>query len=55
MGGATYFLGMEVTRDWEAGTLKLMQKKLTGELLGKVRNGVSQGEQRANKSGGEDG
>jgi hypothetical protein len=30
---ATYFLGMEVTWDREAKTLKLTQKKLTGELL----------------------
>jgi hypothetical protein len=33
LGEATYFLGMEVTRDRETGTLKLTQKKLTGELL----------------------
>jgi hypothetical protein len=33
LGEATYFLGMEVTRDREARTLKLTQKKLTGELL----------------------
>jgi hypothetical protein len=33
LGEATYFLGMEVTRDREAKTLKLTQKKLTGELL----------------------
>jgi hypothetical protein len=33
LGKATYFLGMEVTRDREAKTLKLTQKKLTGELL----------------------
>jgi hypothetical protein len=33
LGEATYFLGMEVNRDCESGTLKLTQKKLTGELL----------------------
>jgi hypothetical protein len=34
LGEATYFLGIqEVTRDREAKTLKLTQKKLTGELL----------------------
>jgi hypothetical protein len=32
---ATYFLGMEVTRNREARTLKLTQKKLTGELVGR--------------------
>ena len=35
MGEATYFLGMELTRDREARTLKLRQKKLTGELIGR--------------------
>jgi hypothetical protein len=33
LGEATYFLGMELARGREAGTLKLTQKKLTGELL----------------------
>ena len=33
--GATYFLGMELVRDRAARTLKLGQKKLTGELLGR--------------------
>jgi hypothetical protein len=33
LGEATYFPGMEVTQDREAGTLKLTQKKVTGELL----------------------
>jgi hypothetical protein len=33
LGEATYFLGIEVTRDQEARTLKLTQKKLMGELL----------------------
>jgi hypothetical protein len=33
LGEATYFLGMEVTRDREARNLKLTQKKLTGDLL----------------------
>ncbi|GAQ93205.1 hypothetical protein KFL_013590010 [Klebsormidium nitens] len=31
---AKYFLSMELTRDREARTLKLTQKKLTGELVG---------------------
>ena len=35
LGEATYFLGMELTRDREARTLKLTQKKLTGELIGR--------------------
>ncbi|GAQ92924.1 hypothetical protein KFL_012050010, partial [Klebsormidium nitens] len=35
LGEATYFLGMELTRDREARTLKLTQKKLTGELVGR--------------------
>ncbi|GAQ93602.1 Ribonuclease H-like superfamily protein with integrase and polymerase domains [Klebsormidium nitens] len=34
LGEAKYFLGMELTRDREARTLKLIQKKLTGELVG---------------------
>jgi hypothetical protein len=33
LGKAKYFLGMEVTREWEARTLKLTQKKPTEELL----------------------
>jgi hypothetical protein len=33
LGEASYFLGMEVTRDREARTPKLTQKKLTGGLL----------------------
>ena len=32
---ATYFLGMELARDRAARTLKLAQRKLTGELLGR--------------------
>ncbi|GAQ93583.1 putative retrotransposon protein [Klebsormidium nitens] len=35
LGEATYFLGMELARDREARTLKLTQKKQTGELLGR--------------------
>ncbi|GAQ93354.1 hypothetical protein KFL_014640010 [Klebsormidium nitens] len=35
LGEAKYFLGMELTRDREARTLKLTQKKLTGELVGR--------------------
>ena len=35
LGEATYFLGMELTRDRAARTLKLAQEKLTGELLGR--------------------
>ncbi|GAQ93627.1 hypothetical protein KFL_017300010 [Klebsormidium nitens] len=35
LGEATYFLEMELTRDREARTLKLTQKKLTGELVGR--------------------
>ncbi|GAQ93206.1 hypothetical protein KFL_013600010, partial [Klebsormidium nitens] len=34
LGEATYFLRTELTRDREGRTLKLTQKKLTGELLG---------------------
>jgi len=33
LGPATYFLGMELSRDREARSLKLTQKKLTGELI----------------------
>jgi hypothetical protein len=33
LGPATYFLGMELSRDREAPSLKLTQKKLTGELI----------------------
>jgi hypothetical protein len=33
LGEATYFLGMELTRNREARTLKLTQEKLTGELV----------------------
>ncbi len=33
LGLATYFLGMELSRDREARSLKLTQKKLTGELI----------------------
>jgi hypothetical protein len=36
---ATYFLGMEVTRDCGARILKLTQKKLTGSCHGKVQDG----------------
>jgi hypothetical protein len=35
LGEATYFLGMELTRSREARILKLTQKKLTGELVGR--------------------
>jgi hypothetical protein len=35
LGEATYFLGMEITRDRAARTLKLTQARLTGELLGR--------------------
>ena len=35
LGEATFFLGMELTRDREARTLKLTQKKVTGELVGR--------------------
>jgi hypothetical protein len=38
LGEATYFLRIEVTRDWEARALKLTQKKPTRELL--ARNGM---------------
>ncbi|GAQ93236.1 hypothetical protein KFL_013790010, partial [Klebsormidium nitens] len=34
-GKAKYFLGMELTRNREARTLKLIQKKLKGELVGR--------------------
>ncbi len=33
LGPATYFLGMELSRDREARSLKLTQKKLTGKLI----------------------
>lgn len=33
LGPATYFLGMELSCDQEARSLKLTQKKLTGELI----------------------
>jgi hypothetical protein len=33
LGPATYFLGMELSCDREAPSLKLTQKKLTGELI----------------------
>jgi hypothetical protein len=33
LGPATYFLGMELSRDREARSLKLTQKKLMGELI----------------------
>ncbi len=33
LGPATYFLGMELSHDQEARSLKLTQKKLTGELM----------------------
>jgi endonuclease III len=33
LGLATYFLGMELSRDREAQSLKLTQKKLIGELI----------------------
>src|SRR3569833_2696538 len=39
LGEATYFLGMELSRDRAARTLKLTQKKLTGELL--ARHGLA--------------
>jgi hypothetical protein len=45
LGEATYFLGMEVTRDREAGTLNLTQKKLTRELL--ARYGMEAAKGRA--------
>ncbi|GAQ93561.1 hypothetical protein KFL_016490010, partial [Klebsormidium nitens] len=35
LGPAEYFLGMELTRDRRARTIKLTQKKLTKELLGR--------------------
>jgi hypothetical protein len=50
LGEATYLLGMEVTPDREARTLKLTQKKLTGELLA-VQDGGRQGKERADKLG----
>ncbi len=33
LGPATYFLGMELSRDRKARSLKLTQKKLMGELI----------------------
>jgi hypothetical protein len=43
MGKATYFLGMEVTWDREARTLKPTQKKLTGELLARYGTEAAKG------------
>jgi hypothetical protein len=54
LGEATYFLGMEVTRDWEASnwTLKSTQKKADGGVVvGEVRDGGRQGEECANQPG----
>jgi hypothetical protein len=45
LGEATYFLGMQLTRGREAGTLKLTQKKLTGELL--ARYGIKTAKARS--------
>jgi hypothetical protein len=40
-----HFLGMELTRDWATRTLKLTQKKLTGELV--ERYGVTSARARS--------
>jgi hypothetical protein len=45
LGEASYFLGMELTRDREARTLKLTQRKLTGELI--ERYGLSSARARS--------
>jgi hypothetical protein len=33
LGESSYFLGMEIERKRDEGTIKLSQKKLTGEIL----------------------
>ncbi|GAQ92498.1 hypothetical protein KFL_010300020 [Klebsormidium nitens] len=45
LGEATYFLGIQQTRDREARTLKLTQKKPTGELVG--RDGLANARARS--------
>ena len=39
LGPATFFLGMDITRDRSAGTIKLSQHRLTADLLSKYNMG----------------
>jgi hypothetical protein len=43
LGEATYFLGMEITQDRKARSLKLTHKNLTGKLLVRYDMEVAKG------------
>jgi hypothetical protein len=45
LGESSYFLGMEIERKRDEGTIKLSQKKLTGEILN--RFGMSEAKGRS--------
>lgn len=45
LGESSYFLGMEIERKRDEGTIKLTQKKLTGEILS--RFGMSEAKERS--------
>jgi hypothetical protein len=45
LGESSYFLGMEIERKRVEGTIKLSQKKLTGEIL--TRFGMSKAKGRS--------
>jgi hypothetical protein len=45
LGESSYFLGMEIERKREEGTIKLTQKRLTGEILS--RFGMSEAKERS--------